>query len=89
MAVKPQSPNADYAWKMGGIIAGTIPTREGLEPEVVLRPFLQMIRESTNSFTAPYFQLPQLLGRAIEFGMWEVSTLAKLANDSDWVYELV
>lgn len=84
LGCKTAESNPDYAWKMGGIIAGTIPTREGLEPEVVLRPFLQMIRESTNSFTAPYVQLPQLLGRAIEFGMWEVSTLAKLANDSDW-----
>jgi len=78
----------DYARKMGGILAGTVPIREGLAPDVLLKPLIEAIRSQTNLLhpAAPnLFLLPQLLGRAIEFGLWEVSTIAQLAGDSDWV----
>jgi hypothetical protein len=78
----------DYARKMGGILAGTVPIREGLAPDVLLKPLIAAIRSQTNLLhpAAPnLFLLPQLLGRAIEFGLWEVSTIAQLAGDSDWV----
>ena len=84
LSCKTADSDPGYAWKMGGILAGTIPIREGLEPEVMLSPFLQAMRDRANPFTASYLHLPQAIGRAIEFGLWEMSTLAELARDSDW-----
>jgi hypothetical protein len=61
--------------------------RESLAPDVVLKPLIQAIHSSTKLLhpAAPHLLLPQLLGRAIEFGLWELSTLAEMAWDSDWV----
>ena len=77
----------EYAWKMGGILAGTVPIRESLTPDVILKPLIQAIGSSTKLLhpAAPHLLLPQLLGRAIEFGLWELSALAEMARDSDWV----
>ena len=81
LGCKTAGSDSDYAWKMGGILAGTIPIRESLEPDVLLRPLLQTIRDWTDPSRASYLHLPQAIGRSIEFGLGEMSTLSQLAQD--------
>jgi len=78
----------DYAWTMGGILAGTVGIRESLEPDTLLKAFIEAIRSSTElpCFPLPHLFLP-LLGRTIELALWELSTLAELARDQKWVLD--
>src|SRR5262249_8523734 len=74
----------DYAWTMGGILAGTVGIRRSLEPDMLLKAFIEAIRSSTELPSSPWAHLSSL-GRTIELGLWELSTLAELAQDSKWV----
>jgi menaquinone-9 beta-reductase len=74
----------DYAWTMGGILAGTVGIRDSLEPDMLLKAFIEAIRSSTELPSSPWAHLSSL-GRTIELALWELSTLAELAQDSKWV----
>lgn len=84
LCCKTAEAESDYAWKMGGILAGTVPIREGLRPEVALRPLLHAMQDCTNPFSASHLHLPNVISRAIKFGLWEVSLLSDIARDYQW-----
>jgi geranylgeranyl reductase family protein len=75
----------DYAWKTGGVLAGTVPIRKLLRPDVLWKSVAHGPRFWMDFFgISRNHLLKDLFRRGIELGRWELSTLVDLARDSEW-----
>ncbi len=75
----------NYAHKVGGIMAGLIPNREGFSPEVFIKSFLHgppFWLEAFGIRTQHTFF--DTLTRGIEWFNWELGVGRDLLNDFDW-----
>jgi geranylgeranyl reductase family protein len=75
----------DYARKVGGVLAGLVPNREVLSPDVVLKSFLHGPRFWMEAFDLSAANpLRDLVERGVRMAQWERSVAASIADDLTW-----
>ncbi len=74
-----------YALKTGGILAGLVPNREGLSPDVVLKSIFHGPEFWLRLFEiSPQRLLPDLVNRLLDAASWQSTALQHVLNDVEW-----
>lgn len=74
-----------YALKVGGILAGIVPNREGFSPEVILKSLFHSPEFWMEIFKiSPHNFIEDMIKSGVNFTIWEMTTLNRILGDINW-----
>jgi hypothetical protein len=77
--------NQDYAQTLGGIMAGLVPTREGLSADVMLKSLAHGPDFWMRAFDIkPQTFLTDVMSAGLRFASWQARALQDSINDLAW-----
>jgi len=77
--------DSDYALKAGGILAGLVPNRQGLSPDIVLKSIVHGPAFWMEAADISAGNLPQdLVKRGADLLRWEIGLARAVVTDPDW-----